>query len=342
MYARTCDGYDENGGAFSRLQFCVFSSTVIDDPELELLVGLDDRGAGRARSPRAPRAASGRARARTRSRRRRRAPAWRVSENSKAGTFCGMPPRSRVPLRGKRRCRARRARPCRLSSVTQIRRASSSGSAAVSVSSTSSPVPRNVPAADAVAVVAGEPQPVLVAVVEPVDHRASTSVPDASLRSVRGAAARLAGRAAARPSSPASRRRVAPRRPHRRSRARRRRPRRRRAAAAASARARALAPARDATRSTTCASSATGGGSGALHAPATAIRERQRPRDDRELAQLGPAGGAPVEVRAQRDRFGGIDPPRAAAPRAPRSRGTASVVIGPTQLFEREAHRLSA
>ena len=32
MYARTCDGYDENGGAFSRLQFCVFSSTVMTIP----------------------------------------------------------------------------------------------------------------------------------------------------------------------------------------------------------------------------------------------------------------------------------------------------------------------
>src|SRR5882672_2521274 len=32
MYARTCDGYDENGGAFSRLQFCVFSSTVMTMP----------------------------------------------------------------------------------------------------------------------------------------------------------------------------------------------------------------------------------------------------------------------------------------------------------------------
>src|SRR5882672_10756629 len=32
MYARTCEGYDENGGAFSRLQFCVFSSTVMTIP----------------------------------------------------------------------------------------------------------------------------------------------------------------------------------------------------------------------------------------------------------------------------------------------------------------------
>src|SRR5436190_19225389 len=32
MYARTCDGYDENGGAFRRLQFWVFSSTVMTIP----------------------------------------------------------------------------------------------------------------------------------------------------------------------------------------------------------------------------------------------------------------------------------------------------------------------
>src|SRR6476469_9897996 len=32
MYARTCDGYEENGGAFSRLQFCVCSSTVMTIP----------------------------------------------------------------------------------------------------------------------------------------------------------------------------------------------------------------------------------------------------------------------------------------------------------------------
>src|SRR5258707_14036717 len=32
MYARTWDGYDENGGAFNRLQFCVSSSTVITMP----------------------------------------------------------------------------------------------------------------------------------------------------------------------------------------------------------------------------------------------------------------------------------------------------------------------
>src|SRR6476660_4516815 len=37
MYARTCDGYDENGGAFSRLQFCVSSSTVITMPSCSSL-----------------------------------------------------------------------------------------------------------------------------------------------------------------------------------------------------------------------------------------------------------------------------------------------------------------
>src|SRR6266404_8781372 len=37
MYARTCDGNDENGGAFSRLQFCVFSSTVITIPSCSSL-----------------------------------------------------------------------------------------------------------------------------------------------------------------------------------------------------------------------------------------------------------------------------------------------------------------
>src|SRR3954451_15018838 len=31
-YARTCEGYDENGGALSRLQFWVFSSTVMTIP----------------------------------------------------------------------------------------------------------------------------------------------------------------------------------------------------------------------------------------------------------------------------------------------------------------------
>src|SRR5438128_7918566 len=37
MYARTCDGYDENGGALSRLQFCVFSSTVMTIPSCSSL-----------------------------------------------------------------------------------------------------------------------------------------------------------------------------------------------------------------------------------------------------------------------------------------------------------------
>src|SRR5882757_1984515 len=32
MYARTCDGNDENGGAFSRLQFCVSSLTTMSMP----------------------------------------------------------------------------------------------------------------------------------------------------------------------------------------------------------------------------------------------------------------------------------------------------------------------
>src|SRR5436309_10536097 len=32
MYARTCDGNDENGGAFSRLQFCVSSLTTTSMP----------------------------------------------------------------------------------------------------------------------------------------------------------------------------------------------------------------------------------------------------------------------------------------------------------------------
>src|SRR5260370_17593245 len=32
MYARTCDGNDENGGAFNRLQFCVSSSTTTSMP----------------------------------------------------------------------------------------------------------------------------------------------------------------------------------------------------------------------------------------------------------------------------------------------------------------------
>ncbi len=42
MYARTCDGNDENGGALSRLQFCVSSFDHDIDPELQLLVGRDD------------------------------------------------------------------------------------------------------------------------------------------------------------------------------------------------------------------------------------------------------------------------------------------------------------
>src|SRR5215813_4957395 len=37
MYARTCDGYDENGGAFNRLQFCVSSSTVMTIPSCNSL-----------------------------------------------------------------------------------------------------------------------------------------------------------------------------------------------------------------------------------------------------------------------------------------------------------------
>src|SRR5215467_1636629 len=37
MYARTCDGYEENGGALSRLQFCVFSSTVMTIPSCSSL-----------------------------------------------------------------------------------------------------------------------------------------------------------------------------------------------------------------------------------------------------------------------------------------------------------------
>src|SRR4051812_26916210 len=37
MYARTCDGNDENGGAFSRLQFCVSSLTTTSMPSCSSL-----------------------------------------------------------------------------------------------------------------------------------------------------------------------------------------------------------------------------------------------------------------------------------------------------------------
>src|SRR5690348_6484454 len=37
MYARTCDGYEEKGGAFSRLQFWVSSSTVMTIPSCSSL-----------------------------------------------------------------------------------------------------------------------------------------------------------------------------------------------------------------------------------------------------------------------------------------------------------------
>src|SRR4029077_13236892 len=37
MYARTCDGNDENGGAFNRLQFCVSSLTTMSMPSCSSL-----------------------------------------------------------------------------------------------------------------------------------------------------------------------------------------------------------------------------------------------------------------------------------------------------------------
>src|SRR5438105_12788794 len=37
MYARTCDGNDENGGAFNRLQFCVSSLTTMSMPSCNSL-----------------------------------------------------------------------------------------------------------------------------------------------------------------------------------------------------------------------------------------------------------------------------------------------------------------
>ena len=61
-----------------------------DDPELELLVRLDDRGAGRARSPRAPRAASGPRPCSHQKSKTKARTCLASSENSKAGTFCGM------------------------------------------------------------------------------------------------------------------------------------------------------------------------------------------------------------------------------------------------------------
>src|ERR1700690_4327709 len=40
MYARTCDGNDENGGAFNRLQFCVSSFTTMSMPSCSSLYAV--------------------------------------------------------------------------------------------------------------------------------------------------------------------------------------------------------------------------------------------------------------------------------------------------------------
>src|SRR3954454_11444421 len=88
MYARTCDGYEENGGAFNRLQFCVFSSTVITMPSCSSLyawmifrrLSPVSSCASRNVGPRPCSHQKAKMNART---------FLASSVNSKAGTFCG-------------------------------------------------------------------------------------------------------------------------------------------------------------------------------------------------------------------------------------------------------------
>src|SRR4029077_91386 len=89
MYARTCDGYDENGGAFSRLQFCVFSSTVMTIPSWSSLYAWMIW----CRSSSVPSCISRSVGARPCSHQKSKMNARTClarSENSKVGTFCGM------------------------------------------------------------------------------------------------------------------------------------------------------------------------------------------------------------------------------------------------------------
>ena len=244
-----------------------------------------------------------------------------------------------APRSGRERHLARRARPGRRSSVTQIRRASSSGSAAVSRMSSGCALPWNVPAAHAVAVVAGEPEPVVVAASSPLTFM-STSVP-VGLRTQHGGRAARPVRDRGSTTAFAGALDGAADHEHQP----RSRPPRSLASAPTPSRTPADAPAcvarrvRRATRSSTRPPSAPDGSAGAVD-EADGSASGSAPATERQLAQLGAARGAAVEVRAQRDLLGGIDPAeRGRAERAAQSRH-GSVIIGPTQLFEREAHRL--
>src|SRR5262245_49412539 len=89
MYARTCDGNEENGGAFRRLQFCVSSLTTTSIPSCSSLYAAMMRRRSRpvlwctSRSvgPRPCSHQNSNTNART---------CLALSENSNSGTFCGM------------------------------------------------------------------------------------------------------------------------------------------------------------------------------------------------------------------------------------------------------------
>src|ERR1700686_2462558 len=94
MYARTCDGNDENGGAFSRLQFWVSSLTTMSMPSWSSLYAPMMRRRSRPVSwctssrvgPRPCSHQNSNTNART---------CLALSENSNSGTFCGMDRRLR-------------------------------------------------------------------------------------------------------------------------------------------------------------------------------------------------------------------------------------------------------
>src|ERR1700693_4521613 len=89
MYARTCDGYDENGGAFNRLQFWVFSSTVMTIPSCSSLYAWMSRRRSRSAACHTSRSVGPRPCSHQNSNTNARTCLAR-SENSNDGTFCGM------------------------------------------------------------------------------------------------------------------------------------------------------------------------------------------------------------------------------------------------------------
>src|SRR5438105_6793962 len=294
MYARTCDGNDENGGAFSRLQFCVSSLTTTSMPSWSSLYAAMIRRrsscvAWCTSSSVGPRPCShqnSNTNART---------CLARSENSNSGTFCGMNrrlcSRSRQPL-------VEHDLVVRVAGPDAPRVAQRDRGGHDDIRRFSGAAQR--PGRDPVAVVTGEPQPVVVAPVE-----ARNVERDLGTRGARVQGRRRAHPGARREHDPAPGGGATGHEEHERHDRRGDRGRRRGDEGEPAARSGAASgafrgnPAEDAFRQR-----------GRRLAEAAAgpprIGERQRGRDRGQLPQLGPAFGTAVEVGAQREGFGRI------------------------------------